>query len=76
MPTLIILKAEINDVIEIVKPFEGSGLLIKSISEKFTNDAKEQNRGFLWMLLGASLLGNLLTGKITVRGPVATGQDF
>ena len=47
MPTLIILNAEINDVMEIVKPFEGSGLLIKSISEKFTNDAKEQNRGFL-----------------------------
>ena len=76
MPTLIILNAEINDVMEIVKPFEGSGLLIKSISEKFTNDAKEQNWGVLWMLLGASLLGNLLTGKITVRGPIATGQDF
>ena len=59
--TLIISNEEMNDIIEIVKSFKESGLLIK-----IQNEAKEQKGGFLSMLLGtlgASLLGNLLTGK-------------
>ena len=55
-----------NDVMKIVKFLEESGLLIKGISETIKNEGKEQKRGFLNMLLcilGASLLGNLLTGK-------------
>ena len=59
--TLIIFNEEMNDIIEIVKSFKESGLLIK-----IQNEAKEQKGGFLSMLLGtlgASLLGNLLTGK-------------
>ena len=43
------------------------------------NEAKEQEGGFLGMLfgtLGASLLGNLLTGKGTIEGSVIAGQDF
>ena len=46
--------------------FEESGLLIKGVSEIIKNEAKEQKGRFLGMLLGtlgASLLGNLLTGK-------------
>ena len=49
---------------------EYSGLLIKGVSETIRNEAKEQKRGFLGMLLGtlgASLLGNLLTNKRTIR---------
>ena len=49
---------------------EESGLLIKGISKTTKNEAKEQKGGFLGMLLrilGASLLGNLLTGKGTIR---------
>ena len=59
--TLIISNEEMNDIIEIVKSFKESGILIK-----IQNEAKEQKGGFLSMLLGtlgASLLGNLLTGK-------------
>ena len=60
-----------RDIMKIVKSPEKSGLLIKGISQKIKNEAKEQKEGFLSMLLGtldASLLGNLLTGKGTFRG--------
>ena len=36
----------------IIKSLEESGLLIKGISEAIKNEAKEQNGGFLSMLLG------------------------
>ena len=54
-----------EDIINVVKSLEDSGLLSKRVSEKIQNEAKEQKGGFLSMLLGtlgASLLGNLLTG--------------
>ena len=37
---------------KIVKPLEDSGLSLKRISETIQNEAKEQKRGFLSMLLG------------------------
>ena len=80
--TLTILNEEMNDIMKIIKSLEESGLLIKGISQKMKNVAKEQDRGFLGMLLGtlgASLLGNLSTGKGTVRAGKSTiraGQDF
>ena len=61
---------ETNDITKIVKYLEESAFLIKGVSETIKNEAKEQKRGFLGMLLGtvgASLLGNLLTGKDTFR---------
>ena len=66
----------------IMKIIEESGLLIKGISGTIKNKTKEQKVGFLSMLvdiLGASLLGNLLTGKSTIgKGEVAVraSQDF
>ena len=54
MTTLIISNEEMNDIIKIVKSLKESGLLIK-----------DKKVGFLRMLLGtlgATLLGNLLTG--------------
>ena len=63
--TLIISHDEIN-IIKIVKSLEDSGLLLKGVTETVQNEVKEQKGGFLSMLLGtlgASLLGNLLTGK-------------
>ena len=88
--TIIISNEEINGIIiKIVKSLEESGLLIKDVSETIKNEAKEQKVGFLGMLLGtlgASLLGNLLIGKSTIRsgegtvraaeGTTKTGQDF
>ena len=56
-------------------------LLIKGVSERNKNEAKEQKGGFLGMLLGtfgANLLGNLLAGKGTIEGEgtIRAGQDF
>ena len=80
--TLIISKEEIEDIMRIVKSVEESGSSIKGVSETVKNEGKEQNWGFFGMLLGtkgASLLGNLLTGKGTIRAGEVTireGEKF
>ena len=64
--TLIISNKDMDDLIEIVKSLEDSGLLLKGVIESVQNEVKEQRGGFLTVLLstlGASLLGNLLAGK-------------
>ena len=63
---LIISNEEIEDITKIVKSVEGSGLLIKGISETIKNKATEQKGGFISMLLGtlaASVSGNALAEK-------------
>ena len=50
---------------KIIKALENSGILLKGVSKTIENETKVQTGGFLSMLLGtlgASLLGNLLTG--------------
>ena len=62
---LIIEKEGMNDIMKIIKALENSGFLLKGVSKKIKRETKEQRGGFLSMLLGtlgASLLGNLLTG--------------
>ena len=64
--TLIISNKDMEDLIKIGKSLEDSGLLSKGVTESVQNEVKEQKGGFLSTLLGtlgASLLGNLLTGK-------------
>ena len=54
----------------LVKSLEDSGLLLKGVTETAQNETKEQKGGFLSMLLatlGASLLGNILTGRGVYR---------
>ena len=68
--TLIISNEEMNDIMKIVQALEDSNILLKGITETIKNETKEQKGGFLSMLLGAlgaSLLGNMLTGKGIVR---------
>ena len=68
--TLIISNKDMDDLIKIVKSLEDSGLLLEGITESVQNEIKEQKSGFLSMLLGtsgASLLGNLVTGKGTFQ---------
>ena len=68
--TLIISYEEMNDIMKIVKSLEESGLLIKGVTETIKNGEKEQKVGFCGMLLGilgASLSGNLLTGKSRIK---------
>ena len=64
--TLIISNNDTEDLIKILNFLEDSDLLLKEVTETVQNELKEQKGGFLSMLfgiLGASLLGNLLTGK-------------
>ena len=64
--TLIVSNSDMEDLIKIVKSLEDSGLLLKGVTKSVQNEVKEQKGGFLSALLGtlgASLWGNLLTGK-------------
>ena len=62
---LIIEQEDMNDIITIIEALENSGVLLKGVTKTIENETKKQRGGFLSMLLGtlgASLLGNLLTG--------------
>ena len=64
--TLIISNKDMEDLIKIVKSLEDSVLLLKGVTESVQNEINKPKGGFLSILLGtlgASLLGNLLTGK-------------
>ena len=59
-----------NDIMKIVQALEDSNILLKGLTKTIKNETKEQKGGFLSMLLdtlGASLLGNLLSGKGNVK---------
>ena len=76
--TLIIPNDEIEDIIKRVKSLEDSGLLLKGVTETVQNEVKEQKEGFLNMLLGtlgASLLGNILTGQGINRAAKGRGVN-
>ena len=87
--TSIISNEEMNDIMKIVQSLEESGLLIKRVCRIIKNKSKQQKGEFLGMLLvtlGASLLGDILTGKVTIRAgegifragesTIRQGQDF
>ena len=59
-----------EDIIRIIKSPEDYVWLLKGVSETIHNEAKEQKGGFFSMLVGtldASLLGNVLSGKVVIR---------
>ena len=59
-----------NDIMKIIQSLEDSNILLKAATKTTKIETKEQKGGFLSMLLGtlgASLLGNLLTGKGILR---------
>ena len=65
-----------NDIMKIIEALENSGILLNGVSKTIENETKEQRGGFLSMLLGtlgASLLGNLLTGG---KGIVRAGEGI
>ena len=68
--SLTISNEEMNYIMKIVQALEDSNILLKGVTKTIKNEIKEQKAGFLSMLLGtlgASLLGNLLSGKGIVR---------
>ena len=55
-----------NDILKIVQVLGDSDISLKGITKTIKNETKERKGDFLSMLLGtsgASLLGNLLSGK-------------
>ena len=70
MTALIMENEEMNYIMEKVKSLEESDFIIKDVSKLIKNEAKKQS---------ASLLGNLLTSKGTIRAGNSTiraGHDF
>ena len=68
--TLIISNEEMNDIIKIIQALENSNILLKGVTKTIKNETKKQKGRHLSMLLctlGASLLGNSLTGKGILR---------
>ena len=73
---LIIEQEDMKDIMKIIEALENSSILLKGVSKTIENETKEQKGGFLSMLLGtlgASLLGNLLTGA---KGIVRAGDEI
>ena len=63
---LIIEEEDMKDIMKIIEALENSGISLKGVSKTIKNETKEQRGGLLSMLLGtlgASLFGNLLTGR-------------
>ena len=68
--TLVISNKDMDDIIRIIKALENSGVLIYRVSETVKHETKRKEDKFLGMLsetLGASMLGNMLTGKRVTR---------
>ena len=73
---LVIEEEDMNDIMKIIEALENSGILLKGVSKTIENETKEQRGGLLSMLLGtlgASLLGNLLTGG---KGIMRAGEGY
>ena len=63
---MMIPNEEMNDVIKIVKSFQESGLLLKTVEKTIENEANKHRGGFLSMILvtlGVILLRNFFSGK-------------
>ena len=68
---LVIEEEDMKDIMKIIEALENSGILLKGVSKTIENETKEQRGGLMLLgTLGASLLGNLLSGGkgIMTRG--------
>ena len=73
---LISEQENLNDIMKIIEALENSGILLKGVTKTIENETKEKRGVFLGMLLGtlgASLLGNLLTGG---KGMMRAGEKI
>ena len=78
--TLVISSEEMNDIMKIVQALEDSNILLKGVTKTIENKTKGQKGGFVLSMLlgtlGASLLGDLLTKKLSGKGTVRAGEGF
>ena len=75
---LVIEQEDMNDIIKIIEALENSGILLKGVTKTIENETKEQRGGFLSMLLGtlgATLLGNLLSGIVRAGEGVKKNEN-
>ena len=75
--TLVISNEEMNDIMKIIQTLEDSNILLKRVTKTIKNETKEQKGGFLSMLLGTlgdTLLGDLLTNKLSGKGTLRAGE--
>ena len=68
--TLIISNDEMDDILEIVKSLENSGVLLKGVSETI----QQFNLSMLLGTLGASLLGDVLSKGLSGKGVIRAGE--
>ena len=64
--SLVISNKEMDNIMKIIEALQDLNIFLKGVTETIKNQTKEQKGVFLSMLLGtlgASLLGNILTGK-------------
>ena len=75
---LIIEQEDMNDIMKTIEALKNPGILLKGVSKTIENETKGQTGRFLSMLLGtlgASLLGNSLTGgKGIMRADEGIGE--
>ena len=74
---LTIEEEDMKNIMKIIEALENSGTLLKGVIKTIENETKEQRGGSLSMLLGtlgASLLGNLLSGGAKGEGIVRAGE--
>ena len=64
--TLVISNEEMDAIMKIVQVLEDPNILLKGVAKTVKNETKEQKEG----TLGASLLGDLLTKNLSVKGTV------
>ena len=70
---------KLNYIMKIVQALEDQDILLKGVSKTIKSDINNQKGGALGILLGASLLGNLLIGRGLYRsgkGLCRTGQEI
>ena len=75
--TLVTSNDEMDDFLKIVTSPGDSGVLLKGVSETIQHEAEEQRGGFLSMLLGilgASLLGDILSKGLSGKGVIRAGE--
>ena len=70
---LIISNDEMKKKMKIVKLLEESGLLTKVVSETIKNEVKQEERGFLSILLG-TLGGSILAKALSRGGVIRQGE--
>ena len=67
-----------NNILKIVQALEDSDILLKGVTKTIKNETKEQEGGFLSMLLGtlaSTLLESMLSGKGIVKAGYGNKQQ-